>query len=190
MATVELPSSGQGGDLAADAAVVRAAIESSDEPAILVGHSYGGVVITEAAAGLPQVRHLVYLAAFLLDAGESLLGVIGGPPPWFVPSADGSTVLPDDPRTVFYLDVEPGVAAAAATQLQPQSLAAFNAPLSQAAWHTIPSTYIACTQDQAIPYPAQQAMSGRAGSVHTLQASHSPFLSQPEVVAGLIAEAA
>ena len=185
--TLDLPSAGGGGDLYADAEVLRDAIGSSEEPAVVVGHSYGGAVITEGAAGCEQVSQLVYVCAFQLDVGESLLGVLNHEvPPWIVvDEGAGSSSVPD-PVPVFYGDVEPSLATASAARLAPQSLTSFAEPLTKAAWRDVPSTYLACTEDQAIPYPAQQGMSQRSGTVHTLKSSHSPFLSQPQAVAEVI----
>ena len=185
--TLDLPSAGGGGDLYADAQVVRDAIGSSEEPAVVVGHSYGGAVITEGAAGCEQVGHLVYVCAFQLDVGESLLGVLDHQvPPWIrVDEAAGTSWVPD-PVPVFYGDVEPSLAEASAARLAPQSLTSFAQPLTRAAWRDVPSTYLACTEDRAIPHPAQQGMSQRSGTVHTLQSSHSPFLSLPQRVADVV----
>lgn len=184
---VDLPSVGSGGDLAADAAVVRDVIERSADPTVVVGHSYGGQVISEGAAGIAQVSHLVYLCAFMLDEGESLLGALNNEvPPWIqVDDESGNSVVPD-PVPVFYADVEVDLARSFAGQVGPQSLKSFADPLTQVAWKDTPSTYVACTQDQAIPYPAQQAMSARAGSVTTLDSSHSPFVSHADEVAAVI----
>jgi pimeloyl-ACP methyl ester carboxylesterase len=193
VATVDLPSAGDHGDLAADVAVVRAALDARPGPTVLLGHSYGGVVVSEAAAGRSDVAHLVYLCAFMLDAGESLFQAVGGEaPPWFVvDEADGTiTVDPAVGIQVAYADVDPALAADWLGRLRPQSIAAFTAPQTAAAWHDVPSTYVACTQDQAIPYPAQQAMSARAGGVVTLESSHSPFASMPAEVAAVIAKVA
>jgi pimeloyl-ACP methyl ester carboxylesterase len=184
---VDLPSAGGGGDLAADAAVVRAAIDRSDEPTVVVAHSYGGIPTTEAATGAPQVRHLVYLCAFMLDEGESLLGALQGQsPPWIaIDEANGVSRVPD-PVPVFYGDVPAADAERYAGRLSPQSLKSFADPLGRPAWRDVASTYVLCTDDQAIPYPAQQAMSGHAGTTHTLESSHSPFLSHAEEVAGIV----
>jgi pimeloyl-ACP methyl ester carboxylesterase len=184
---VDLPSAGAGGDLAADTAVLRAAIDRSSDPTVVVAHSYGGIPTTQATAGASQVRHLVYLCAFLLDEGESLLGALQGQtPPWIeVDEANGVSRVPD-PVPVFYADVEPAAAEAYAARLAPQTLSSFADPLTAAGWHDLASTYVLCTDDQAIPFPAQQAMSARAGTVHTLQSSHSPFVSHAEEVAAII----
>lgn len=185
--TVDLPSSGGVGDLGADADVVRAAVDASTDPVVVVGHSYGGLAITQGAAGCRQVSHLVFLCAFMLDAGESLLGALNGEvPAWIAVDQDAGVSSVPEPLPVFYADVEPDVAEAYAAQVGTQTLTSFADPLTLVAWHDIASTYVACTQDQAIPYPAQQAMSARAGTVHTLESSHSPFASHAAEVAGII----
>lgn len=184
---LDLPSAGSAGDLYDDATLLREAIKASDEPAIVVGHSYGGAVITEGAAGSAQVSKLVYLCAFQLDEGESLLGILQGQvPPWIaVDEASGSSTVPD-PLPVFYADVALDVAAAAGHRLVAQSLKSFADPITQVGWRDLPATYVACTQDKAIPYPAQQMMSQRSGTVVTLDSSHSPFLSHVDEVAAAI----
>jgi pimeloyl-ACP methyl ester carboxylesterase len=177
---LDLPSAGGTGNLADDVAVVRAAIEQSSEPTAVVAHSYGGIPTTVATAGLRQVQHLVYVCAFMLDQGESLLSAIDHVvPPWIgVDEAAGvSRVL--DPMNAFYLDVDPADAEAAVARLRTQTLSSFADPVTAVGWRDIDSTYVLCTEDGAIPFAAQQAMSARAGTVHTMESSHSPFLSQP-----------
>ncbi|MFJ5260469.1 alpha/beta hydrolase [Streptomyces sp. NPDC088387] len=195
--TVALPSSGTGGggdagalgDLRDDAAVVAHAVAEIDGPVVVVAHSYGGVPVTEALGSAANVRRVVYLCAFQLDAGESVLSAVGGtPPPWWDVREDDGTVAALDPEQVFYGDVEPGLRARAVAQVGLQSLAAFSQPLTQAAWHTLPSTYVICEADGAIPPFAQEAMSGRARDVRRLDASHSPFLSRPAELAALLRE--
>lgn len=188
---VDLPSAGSGGDLAADAAVVRDALRADPWPTVVVGHSYGGIVVSEAAAGEPNVMSVVYLAAFMLDTGESLLGALGGAAPgWIEVDAEAGVSRVPDPVPVFYADLPDVVAQGYASRLSDQSLASFAAPQTAAAWQEVPSVYVACTQDQAIPYAAQRAMSARARAVYTLESSHSPFASHPAEVAGIIAAAA
>ncbi|WP_438026637.1 alpha/beta hydrolase [Sorangium sp. So ce233] len=187
----ELPSAGaeagRRGDLAADAAAVRAALAEVPGKAIVVAHSYGGLPVTEVAARTGKVAHIVYLCAFMLGPGESLLSAIGGqPPPWWITSADGATVTAADPRSVFYNDCAEEVAAAAEAALVPQARAAFTQPLSAAAWQELPTTYVICQRDNAIPVFAQEAMSQRARKVLRLDASHSPFLSRPDEVAAIV----
>ncbi len=186
-ATVDLPSAGNGGDLAADVAAVRAALRARPGPTVLVGHSYGGTVVTEAAAGTDAVA-LVYVCAFQLDRGESLMAAIGGRlGPWIDVDEATGTMTVNDPVRTFYADVDPARARELSAKLVPQTLASFNDPLTVSAWRDLPSTYVVCSQDHAIPPAAQQAMSERSGTVHTLDSSHSPFLSHPAELAQLIA---
>jgi pimeloyl-ACP methyl ester carboxylesterase len=188
---VDLPSSGPDahtlGDLAADASVVRAALDAVDGSAVLVGHSYGGQVVSEASAGRHDVEHLVYVCAFMLDIGESLSGALGGEvPDWFELVADDTASRAHRHAEIFYADVADEVAAASSARLGLQSVSSFDAELTGAGWHAVASTYIICDQDQAIPPGAQEAMSTRAGAVHRLASSHSPFLSMPDRVAEII----
>jgi pimeloyl-ACP methyl ester carboxylesterase len=189
---VELPSTGGAGDLTADAETVRSAL-AGDDPVVAVGHSYGGMVISEACAGAGNVAHLVYVCAFQLDVGESLLAAIGDTMPAWTEIDEGSRtsrVAPAAAPKVFYGDVDSELAAAWTDRLTTQTLSSFEQPLSAAAWRDIPSTYVACTEDRAIPYPGQQAMSAHAGTVQTLTCSHSPFASRPRELADLLASVA
>ncbi|WP_138731559.1 alpha/beta fold hydrolase [Modestobacter excelsi] len=187
--TIDLPSVGEGqatlGDLYADAAALRSALSGIDGPTVVLGHSYGGAVITEAVTAGSGVAHLVYLCAFLLDEGESLLGAVGGtPPPWW--DVRGDRVLVQTPAEVFYNDVSPELTARSVARVSAHSLAAFDQPLTNAGWKSVPSTYVISEQDQAIPVFAQEAMAQRAGEVLRMDTGHSPFLSQPGELAGLL----
>jgi pimeloyl-ACP methyl ester carboxylesterase len=189
--TVDLPSSGPDaqalGDLAADASVVGGALDTIDGPAVLVGHSYGGQVISQASASRDDIEHLVYVCAFMLDVGESLLGALAGEvPDWIELVADGTASRAHRSTEIFYADVDAEIAAACSAQLGLQSVSSFADELTGAGWHDTASTYIICEQDQAIPPPAQEAMSARAGSVLRLASSHSPFLSMPDRVAEIV----
>lgn len=191
--TVELRSSGLApdrlGTLTDDATIVRAAVAAIDGPVVVLGHSYGGAVVSEGLTGAPDVVRLVYLAAFALDVGESLLQAAGGRPlPWFDWQEERGFVDALDAREVFYADVPSDLAASAVVQLRHQSIASFTQPLTTAAWRSVPSTYIACTQDRALPYPAQQALAQRATDTVTLESSHSPFLSKPAELAAVLRE--
>jgi pimeloyl-ACP methyl ester carboxylesterase len=189
--TVDLPSSGSPGPMSDDAALVRAALDKLGRPTIVVGHSYGGIVISEGAAAAPNAAGLVYLCAFMLDTGGSLLATIGGETPSWVaidPEAGMSTIT--DPIPAFYGDVEPGLAQRSVERLGPQSMASFAEAQTQAAWQDTPSTYVICERDGAIPPELQAVMSANAGTVHRLDASHSPFLSRPAEVAAIVAAAA
>jgi pimeloyl-ACP methyl ester carboxylesterase len=193
--TVALPSidadPASGADLSGDAATVAAVLDGVDTPALLCGHSYGGVVVTRAAAGRTDIARLVYLAAFMPDAGESLFSITGGPAPWIVQQIDGR-VLPDPGLAcdTFYGDCSPAVQQLSLERLRPMPTAPFSEPVPEAAWRTIPSTYVVCTQDEAIPVEWQRDFAARADEVIELEASHSPFLSQPEALTDLLAERA
>jgi pimeloyl-ACP methyl ester carboxylesterase len=184
---VDLPSVASGGDMYDDAQAGRDAIAAIDGETVVVGHSYGGIVITEGAAGAQRVRHLVYLTAFMLDEGESLSTIAGSTPPeWQVPEPDGRTLTVAGAQEVFYNTCPPDVADAAAARLRPQTIAALVQPVKSVAWRDVPSTYVICDRDNAIPVPAQEAMAARAGTTHRLDSDHSPFLNDPDAVAELI----
>jgi pimeloyl-ACP methyl ester carboxylesterase len=187
--TVDLPSVGDDpaalGDLRADAEAVRAALAAIDGPTVVVGHSYAGAVITEAVTPEDDVAHLVYLCAFLLDEGESLLGAVGGTaPPWWDVRDD--VVAAKTPEEIFYNGCPPDLTADAVGRLGLHSGAAFEQALTQAAWRSVPSTYVVCEDDHAIPLFAQEAMAQRAGSVLRMPAGHSPFLSHPAELAATL----
>ncbi len=159
---------------------------------MLVGHSYGGVVITEAG-GASNVAGLVYVAAFAPDVGESVLGIIkGGPQPPLQPSADGFLFF--DPKIfpqAFAQDLPAAQGAFLAASQAPPAGAAFAAPVTQAAWKTKPSAYVVATQDHIIPPAAQRQMAARAHATITeVDGSHAVFMSQPQAVADAIDRAA
>ncbi len=184
---VDSPSVAAGGDMYDDARNLRETIAATGGETVVVGHSYGGVVVTEGAAGVPGVRHLLYLTAFMLDEGESLSTITGPTPPdWQVADAEGQTLSVAGAQQVFYNTCSPEVAATAAARLRPQGIASFVQPVQSVAWRDVPSTYVICDRDNAIPVPAQEAMAARADTTHRLQTDHSPFLSDPDAVAELI----
>jgi pimeloyl-ACP methyl ester carboxylesterase len=194
--TVDLPSVGAApGDecsLAADAAVVSRVLDAGGGPFLVCGHSYGGIVVTQATAERSDVARLVYLCAFMPDAGDSLFTITGGPAPWIHLLDDGRT-LPDLERAaaVGYADCDAETKANAIARLRPQSPQPFLDPVSAAAWREIPSTYVVCTEDQSLPVELQRhVFAPRADEIVELASGHSPFLSQPEQVAGLLAERA
>ncbi len=182
--------------LADDVAVTRRTIANQDGPVILVGHSYGGAVITEAGND-PKVAGLVYVAAFALDKGESVSSLIKDPPPSapvppILPPQDGYLFL-DNAKfpASFAADVEPGTAAFMADSQVPWGLDALNGTISEPAWKTKPSWYLLTTEDKMIPPDAQRAMSKRAGAtVVEIEGSHAIYVSQPQAVAALIEAAA
>jgi pimeloyl-ACP methyl ester carboxylesterase len=183
--------------LADDIAVTQRLLSAQKEPTILVGHSYGGAVITGAANGSPQVKALVYITAFGLDAGESLASLSQQGPP-----SAGSAAIEADDKGYLWINREKfhGAFAADATDDEAYLMAAVQKPLALAsftgeevtpAWKSIPSWYLICTADQMIPPPAQEFMAKRMGAtVKTVSSSHAPFMSKPEAVADIVAVAA
>ncbi len=187
---IDLPSNDGAPGLADDAAAVRAALDAIGEPALVVGHSYGGIAISEGCAGSPHAAALVYLCAFMLEPGQALLDAMQHQlPPWIALDEASGSHLAQDTQRSLYGDCPPDVASAAAERLTPQSVAAIATPQTVAAWQTLPSTYVLCEQDQAVPPPAQEAMASRAAAVERLPSSHSPFLSRPDDVAAIVRRA-
>ncbi|WP_433308695.1 alpha/beta fold hydrolase [Micromonospora sp. CA-269861] len=184
---VDLPTSGPDarGGMQDDADAVRKEIAAIGGPVVLVAHSYGGIPASEAATGLSQVEHLVYLTAYQLDRGESMLSFHGVPDPVEV---DVLIPLTGDPRTAFYGDLSDAEAEAAISQLSDQRLQASADRVTEPAWRSIPSTYIVCTNDQAIPVSLQEKMAVRATDVRRIESGHSPFLSRPAELAALLDE--
>ncbi len=184
---IDLPSNDGASGLADDAAAVRAALEEIGEPTVVVGHSYGGIAISE---GAQQAAALVYLCAFMLAPGQALLDAMQHElPPWIELDQAAGSHLAQTTEDVLYGDCPPEVASAAAARLTRQSVAAIATPQSAAAWQAVPSTYVVCEADRAVPPPAQEQMAAQAGSVERLDASHSPFFSRPGEVAEIIANA-
>jgi pimeloyl-ACP methyl ester carboxylesterase len=182
--------------LADDVVVTKRTLAAHSGPVVLVGHSYGGVVITEAGND-PKVAALVYIAAFAPDKGESVTALIKNPPPGapvppILPPQDGFLFL-DRARFAasFAADVDADTAAFMADSQVPWGVAALNGAVSEPAWRTKPSWYLVSTEDKMIPPDAQRAMAKRAGSmVIEVKASHSVYVSQPQAVASIIERAA
>ena len=178
--------------LAADVAAVNRVLARQAGATLLVGHSYGGVVITEAG-GAANVAGLVYIAAFVPDAGESVASLIeGGAPPPLQPSADGFLFFnPALFPQVFAHDLPTAHGAFLAAAQRPPAGEAFGAPVSQAAWRSRRSWYVLATEDRIIPPAAQRQMATRANAVVTeVRGSHAVYISQPEAVADAIDAAA
>jgi len=182
--------------LADDVAATKRVIAEQKGPVILVGHSYGGAVITEAGND-PSVEGLVYVTAFAPDRGESVASLIKDPPPGapvppILPPTDGFLALDKAKFAAsFAADVPAEKADFMANSQVPWGLAALNGAVTEAAWATKPSWYLVATDDRMIPPPAQRAMSKRAGSsVVEAKGSHAIYVSQPEVVAEIIKTAA
>jgi len=187
------------GDLEGDAAAVRASLATIEGPVVLVGHSYGGAVITEAGDA-PNVAHLVYIAAFVLDVGETVNHQEGvGEHPGselVVPGAiefhdDGTVTLDADAApSALYHDCDPAVTAEAVAQLQPQAAATLFGAVTRAPWKAKPSTYVVCNEDRAVVPSLQRWLAQRCTTVVEMPASHSPFLSMPDVLADVLAAVA
>jgi len=179
-----------------DVAVTKRTIAAQDGPVILVGHSYGGAVITEAGND-PKVAALVYVAAFAPDKGESVSTLIanpapGAPLPPILPPQDGYLFLDRAKFAAsFAADVSADAAQFMADSQVPWGVQALAGAISTPAWKAKPSWYLLTTEDKMIPPDAQRAMSKRAGStVVEVKASHSVYVSQPQAVASLIEKAA
>jgi len=179
-----------------DVAATKRILASQDRPAILVGHSYGGAVITEAGND-PKVAGLVYITAFAPDKGESVATLIKDPPPAapvppILPPQDGYLFLDRAKfRASFAGDVDAERAAFMADSQVPWGVEALSGKISEPAWKTKPSWYLIATDDKMIPPDAQRSMSKRAGStVVEVKGSHAIYVSQPEAVASLIEQAA
>ena len=182
--------------LADDVAATKRIVHAQSGPVLLVGHSYGGVVITEAGND-PQVAGLVYIAAFAPDKGESVSTLIKDPPPGapvppILPPQDGYLSLDKGKFPAsFAADVDADKAAFMADSQVPWGVEALSGTISEPAWKTKPSWYLVATDDRMIPPPAQRLMSKRAGStVVEVAGSHAIYVSQPHAVAALIEEAA
>jgi pimeloyl-ACP methyl ester carboxylesterase len=182
--------------LADDVATTRRVVAAQRSPVILVGHSYGGVVITQAGND-PQVVGLVYIAAFAPDRGESVSALIKDPPPGapvppILPPQDGYLFLDRSKFAAsFAADVPRAKAEFMADSQVPWGLEALNGTVTEAAWRNKPSWYLIATDDKMIPPAAQEFMSKRAGStVAKASGSHAVYVSQPQAVAALIEKAA
>jgi pimeloyl-ACP methyl ester carboxylesterase len=182
--------------LADDVAVTKRILATQDGPVILVGHSYGGAVITEAGND-PKVVGLVYIAAFAPDKGESVSALIkdplpGAPVPPILAPQDGYLFLDKAKFAAsFAADVSPDAAAFMADSQVPWGVEALGGTISEPAWKTKPSWYLVSTEDRMIPPDAQRAMSKRAGAtVIEVQGSHAVYVSQPQAVASIIETAA
>ena len=182
--------------LESDVETTTNVLDLQDGPTILVGHSYGGAVITEAGRH-ERVAGLVYITAFAPDKGESVSTLIADPPPGapvppILPPVDGFLFLdPEKFAESFAADLPAADAAFMADSQVPWGVEALNGTVSDPAWRSKPSWYLIATDDRMIPPPAQRAMSERAGSTVTEQAgSHSIYVSQPHATAELIKQAA
>jgi len=179
-----------------DVAVTKRAIATQKGPVLLVGHSYGGVVITEAGND-PKVKGLVYVAAFAPDKGESVSSLIANPPPGapvppILPPQDGFLFLDRAKFAAsFAADLSPVKANFMAASQVPWGLDALAGTVTEASWKVKPSWYLVARDDRMIPPPAQRQMSQRAGSITSeVAGSHAVYVSQPQAVAAVIEQAA
>lgn len=193
--TVDLPSvvpEGSQGKLPGlldDARVVREAIDALEAPLVVVAHSYGGAPVTQAAAGAASVAHLVYVSAFALDEGESLMTCFGGEQPDLT-TVEGVIPVRENPGTTLYNDVPDDKRDAALARLLPQSALSFAEPVNRAAWKAIPSSYVFCDDDQSLPPAYQEPFARRTGTTYHLPSGHSPLLSMPDKLTDLLVEIA
>ena len=190
--------------VAFDASALSAVVRAIEGPVLLVGHSYGGAVITQAGADLDNVVGLVYVAAFGLDVGESCASVQGPYPPSMLastsyptpydaagaPSGPDLYIRKDQFRETFCADVPVDVAEVMYATQRPLSLAALTENATKAAWKTKPSWYLVSQRDNAIPPDAERFMAQRMGAVtEEIDGSHTAFIAQPVRVAGFIRKA-
>ena len=178
--------------LADDVAVTKRALDQQTDQVVLVGHSYGGAVITEAG-NHPKVVALVYITAFAPDQGESVNSLIADPPPGapvppILPPQEGFLFLDKDKfHASFAADVSAEQAAFMADSQVPWGVDALAGQITQPAWRNKPTWYLIVTEDRMIPPDAQRFMAGRAGATQVEAAgSHAIYVSRPEAVAALI----
>ena len=189
---VPLPSCGEAGstlgDLHDDVAACRAAIGSVDGPVVLCGHSYGGMIITDAGAD-ERVIGLIYVTSVMPDVGQSQSEIIGSEPaPWLQPGEDGTVgVDPDMVRRFFLQDCDESTSDEAVARLARQSLTPFTQAPRAIAWRQKPTTYFVCTQDLATPAQTQRRRVREDARAVEFSAGHHPFLSRPEAFAHDIA---
>jgi pimeloyl-ACP methyl ester carboxylesterase len=180
------------GDMYADADAVRALLDEEDEPVVLVGHSYGGMVITDAASGQENVKHLVYVTSVMPERGETLASFGGSElGPWMDPREEDGTmgIKAELAPAAFMQDCDEETVTEALKRLTRQPLAAFEQAPRSVAWQEKPSTYVVCTEDRATPPDAQRGYARRADRVVELLTGHHSMLSRPELLARVLAEA-
>jgi len=192
-----LPSCGETGDptgvdgpgLTEDVEAVRQVLTATDEPTVVVAHSYGGIVTAEAAAGVEAVRHLLLVSSYLPEVGQSLSSFGGEEPaPFLEINLEGGTftVRPDALAETFLQDCDPEIQREATNKTTRQSLHVLEQPVQSAAWQHTASTYLVCGQDRGTPADRQREFAARASSVVEIDAGHHPFLSKPAAVRDLV----
>jgi pimeloyl-ACP methyl ester carboxylesterase len=191
---VSLPSCGEAGpvlgDLYDDIAACREAIGSAGGPVVLCGHSYGGMVVTEAGMD-ERVSELIYVTSVMPDSGQSQGELTGSEPaPWLQPSDDGTIgVDPDMVRRFFLQDCDETTTGEALSRLTRQSLVPFTQPPREIAWRHKPATYVVCADDLATPAPVQRRRVRDGVRAVEFEAGHHPFLSRPDAFAHTLATA-
>lgn len=189
---VPLPSCGETGetlgDLADDVQACRQAIAEVDGPVVLCGHSYGGMIITEAGADDP-VTQLLYVTSVMPDAGQSQADLVGSEPaPWLQPGDEGTVgVDPDMIREFFLQDCDEETTEQALARLTRQSVVPFTQPPRHIAWQQKPATYFVCAEDLATPAETQRRRVRPGARLIEFPAGHHPFLSRPDAFAQSIA---
>jgi pimeloyl-ACP methyl ester carboxylesterase len=171
-------------------AAVRQVLRDRDEPTVVVAHSYGGMVTAEAAEGIDTVRHILLIASFLPEVGESLSSFGDGSPAPYLDVDLESGVFRARPEMLadtFLQDCSPELAGEALEHLADQSLSVTQQPVAAAAWQSVPTTYLVCARDRGTPLAAQRELARRANTVIEVDSGHHPFISRPELVAELIA---
>ncbi len=190
---VPLPSCGEaggtGGDLSDDVEACRQAMAGVDGAVVLCGHSYGGMVITEAGAE-DRVSQLLYVTSVMPDSGQSQADLIGSEPaPWMIPGDDGTVgVDPEMIREFFLGDCDEETTEQALARLTRQSITPFTQPPRHIAWRQKPATYFVCTQDLATPAEAQRRRVREGTRLVEFSAGHHPFLSRPDAFAQTIVD--
>lgn len=185
----DVPGGAGGPGLDEDVAAVRQVLEDSDEPTIVVAHSYGGIVTAAAAAGIGAVCHLLLVSSYLPEVGQSLSDFGDGNPAPFLdidPDAGTFGVRPELLVDTFLHDCDPETQAQASDHLARQSVRVTGQPVGAAAWQQVPTTYLVCAQDRGTPARLQREFARRASNVVELDSGHHPFLSQPAAVRDLL----
>jgi pimeloyl-ACP methyl ester carboxylesterase len=183
-AAVDLPSSGSGAGVIADGEVLRARLDATPAPKVVVGHSYGGTVITQAGAH-DTVVGLAYMCAARPDIGDVVWTDPHSPdevPYWIRVDDAAEACFAEDSKKILYNDCPDQITTAAQARLRGQSLASFLEPVTAAAWRDLPFAYLICEIDNCVPAAAQEALAEGARHIERIEAGHSPFMSRPAEV--------
>ena len=183
------PVNASGPGLEADVNAVREVLTASDEPTVVVAHSYGGIVTAQAATGIGSVQHILLVASYLPEIGQSLSSFGGSEPAPFLgidPDNGTFTVRLHSLGPTFLQDCDADTQRDALTRTAHQSLAVLGEPVQSAAWQHIPTTYVVCSNDLGTPAAMQREFAERASNVVEVNTGHHPFLSQPAAIRDLI----